>query len=221
LDAALVARIAGSLVVAYLLGAVPFALILGKGFFKVDVREHGSGNLGATNVMRVLGWRAALATLALDVAKGALAVYAAGFVVPTATFGASIHEWSMIGATIAAMTGHSFSPYIGFRGGKGVAAGAGALLVLVPLAWPILFLTWLAVIAVTRMVSLGSIVIAVEYPVLMLVLYQGDWPLLAVAIVVACLVTFRHSANIGRIVRGQEPKISLTREPSAQEKGGA
>jgi len=212
-------RIAASLIGAYLLCGIPWALVIGRIFYKVDVRAAGSGNLGATNVMRVLGWKAALATLILDVGKGALAVYLAGVIVPAALFGADAREWTMIGATLAGMAGHSYSPYIGLRGGKGVAVGAGAVLVLAPLAWPILFLTWLVIIAATRMVSLGSVIIAVEYPILMLVLYPGDWPLLGVSVVAAGLVIWRHSANIKRIFRGEEPRISFTREPSASVKG--
>ena len=208
-------RIAASMIGAYLLGGIPWALIIGKVFYKVDVRTHGSGNLGATNVMRVLGWKAALATFVLDVGKGSLAVFLAGVIVPAALFGSDAREWTMIGATLAAMAGHAYSPYIGLRGGKGVAVGAGALLILVPMAWPILFLTWLAVIAATRIVSLASVIIAIEYPILMLLLYRGDWPLLAVAIVAGGLVVWRHSANIKRIFRGEEPKISFTRKPSA------
>ena len=127
----------------------------------------------------------------------------------------------MLGATLASMGGHSYSPYIGFKGGKGVATGAGALLVLVPLAWPILFVTWLLVIAFTRMVSLGSVIIAVQFPLLMLWLYWGDWPLLGFAIVTAGLVIWRHSANIGRIMRGTESKLSFTREWSREQKGGS
>jgi glycerol-3-phosphate acyltransferase PlsY len=160
--------------------------------------------------MRVLGWKAALATFVLDVAKGALAVALAGFLVPTATFGSSANEWAMIVATLAAIVGHSFSPYIGFKGGKGVATAGGALLVLTPLAWPILFVSFILVVAIWRMVSLGSIVIAVEYPLLMLWLYPGDWPRTALALIAAGLVILRHSANIGRILRGEESKISLS-----------
>jgi glycerol-3-phosphate acyltransferase PlsY len=207
-------RIAASLIVAYLLGGIPWALIIGRVCCKIDVREHGSGNLGATNVMGVLGWKAALAILLLDIGKGALAVYLAGLIVPAAQFGAVAREWTMIGATLASIAGHSYSPYIGFKGGKGVATGAGALLVLVPLAWPILFLTWLLVLATTRMVSLASVIIAIEYPILMLVLYPGDWALLAVSIVAAGLVIWRHRTNIRRISRGEEPKVSFTRGQS-------
>jgi acyl phosphate:glycerol-3-phosphate acyltransferase len=215
----LVLRIAASLVVAYLLGAIPWALIIGKSFYRVDVRTLGSGNLGATNVMRALGWKAALATFSLDVGKGAVAVFLAGLIVSSAQYGAMTREWTMIGAMLATMAGHTYSPYIGFKGGKGVATGFGALLILVPLACVVLFLTWLAAFLATRMVSFASVVVAVEYPLLMMLLYRGDWPLLAVSIIAAGLVIWRHRSNIRRIIAGEEPRISLTRDPSAQEKG--
>ena len=221
MDAGLALRIALCLVVAYLLGAVPWSLIIGKRFYDTDVREHGSGNLGATNVLRVLGWKAALATFVLDVAKGAVAVASAFWIVPIATYGPLAHEWAMIGATLAAILGHSYSPYIGFKGGKGVATGAGAVLVLTPYAWPILLLTWLAVVAGTRIVSLGSVIIAIEYPLLVLWLYPGDLPRIALAFVAAALVLWRHSANIRRILQGQEPRVSLNRSTSAKQKGGS
>lgn len=221
MDQVLIGRIAAGIALAYLMGGVPWALILGMWFFKVDVREHGSGNLGATNVMRVLGWKAALATFVLDIGKGALAVFVAGLLVPAATFGVAAHEWAMIAATLAVMTGHSYSPYIRFRGGKSVAAAGGALLVLVPLIWPVLFLTWVIVLASTRVVALGSVVIAIELPILVALLYRGDWPLLGLSIVAAGLVVLRHSANIGRIIRREEPRISFTRSISSQQKGGS
>lgn len=210
MNGALALRILVSAVIAYLLGAIPWALVVGRGVYGIDVRKEGSGNLGATNVMRVLGWKAALATFALDVAKGAVAVWLAGLLVPTASFGSSANEWAMIVATMAAIVGHSYSPYIGFKGGKGVATAGGALLVLTPLAWPILFVSFILIVAIWRMVSLGSIVIAVEYPLLMLWLYPGDWPRTALALLAAGLVILRHSANIGRILRGEESKISLS-----------
>jgi acyl phosphate:glycerol-3-phosphate acyltransferase len=221
MDSGLVVRIVVCLAVAYLLGAIPWALIVGKRFYSIDLRQKGSGNLGATNVLRVLGWKAALAVFILDVGKGAVAVAAAYWIVPVASYGPLAHEWAMIGATFAAILGHSFSPYIGFKGGKGVATGAGAVLVLTPLAWPILFVTFVLVIAIWRMVSLGSVVIAIEFPILVALLYTGDMPRLALAILAAGLVVWRHSANIRRIVRGEEPKISLNRSTSEEQKGGS
>lgn len=213
-------RVAVTLAAAYLLGGIPWALIIGKRFYHIDVREHGSGNLGATNVFRTLGAKAAVATAVLDAAKGALAVGIAVWLVPTYAFGALPHEWAMIAATLAAMLGHSYSPYAGFHGGKGVATAAGALLVVTPLAWPFLFGTFLIVIVVTRMVSLGSVLVALEYPVLCLLLYRGEWPVIIFSTVAAALVLWRHRTNIVRIVRGQEPKISLSKRGSAaREKG--
>jgi glycerol-3-phosphate acyltransferase PlsY len=221
LDPSLAARIAGGLLGAYLLGGVPWALVIGQGIYQVDVRRAGSGNLGATNVMRVLGWKAALATFLLDVAKGALAVLLAAFLVSVAMYGHQAHEWAMLLATLAAIAGHAFSPYIRFRGGKGVATAAGALLVLVPLAWLFLLVTWLAVVAVWRMVSLGSVVIAVEFPLLVAWLYPADWPLLGFAIAAGAFVIWRHSANIRRILAGQESTISFRRSSAGEQKDEA
>jgi glycerol-3-phosphate acyltransferase PlsY len=204
-------RIAAALVGAYLLGGIPWALLVGRAFYKVDVRDHGSGNLGATNVMRVLGWKAALVVLLLDIGKGALAVFLCGVIVPGGPFGASAHDWAMSGAALAVMAGHSFSPYIRLRGGKSVASGAGALAVLVPLTLPFLVLSFALVLVITRIVALSSIIISVEFPLLVWWLYPNDASLLALSLVAAGLVIWRHSANIVRIVKGEEPRISFKR----------
>jgi glycerol-3-phosphate acyltransferase PlsY len=221
-DWQLASRLAVAVVFAYLTGAIPWALIIGLRFYGIDVRTQGSGNLGATNVLRVLGAKAAAGTFVLDVAKGSVAVGLAWFLVPAAQFGETAHQWAMIAATMAAILGHSYSPYIGFKGGKGVATAAGGLLVLTPLPWPILFLTWLLIIALFRMVSLGSIIIAVEYPLLCVWLYPGDWVIIGFSVVAAALVVWRHRANIGRIVRGEEPRVSFRQRGSAaRDKGGS
>jgi glycerol-3-phosphate acyltransferase PlsY len=215
-------RLAAAAGFAYFLGGIPWALIIGLKFYKIDLRREGSGNLGATNVLRVLGAKAAAATLALDIAKGAAAVGLAVLLVPVVPFGEVAHEWAMILATMAAILGHSYSPYIKLKGGKGVATAAGALLVLTPYPWPILLLTWLLVIALFRIVSLGSIIIAIEYPLLCLVFYPGDWLLIGFATVAATLVVWRHRANVSRIFRGQEPKVSFkNRGSAARNKGGS
>lgn len=215
MDWQLIARMGAAFAVAYLLGGIPWALVIGKGFYGIDVRTVGSGNLGATNVLRALGPLAAGVTLVLDAAKGAAAVLVAIALVPSAPFGPTAHQWAMVGAATAAMLGHAYSPYIGFKGGKGVATAAGALLVLTPYAWPFLLGTWLIVIVITRMVSLGSVIIAVEFPLICLWLYRGDWPIIIFAFVGAALVIWRHRANIGRIIHGEEPKISLKRSGTA------
>jgi len=205
-----VLRVAVILVVAYLLGAIPFAVIVGRLFYRVDVRQHGSGNAGATNVMRVLGLPAGIAVLLLDGLKGAAAALFAMQVYPEA-LNATAYDWVLIGASFAAVLGHSYSPFLGFSGGKGVATAAGALLVVMPAVWPILIAVFVLVVAIWRMVSLGSIVIAALYPVLVLVFY-GDRPAFIVfSFVAAGLVLWRHRANMARILRGEEAKMSLGR----------
>lgn len=221
MDLQLGARIVAAAVVSYLVGGISWAYIIGKRFYGIDVRLHGSGNLGATNVFRTLGAKAAIATLVLDVAKGAAAVGFAWWLVPVATYGETAHTWAMITATMAAILGHSYSPYIGFRGGKGIATAAGALLVLTPYAWPFLLGIFIIVVAFSRIVSLGSVMDAIAYPLLCLVFYSGNWAILGFACAAASLVVWRHRANIVRIVRGEEPKISFSgRGSAAREKKG-
>jgi len=204
-----------ALVAAYLIGAVPFALIVGKLSRGVDLREHGSGNLGATNAVRVLGWKLGLLALALDVAKGAAAVgLAVGFAAIAP--GGNAYDLTMIGALIAAMAGHSYSPYVRFTGGKGVAVAAGGVLIITPLAWPILLLTFLAVTAAWRMVSLGSIVVAVEFPLLCLWLYPDRTPVVALSFLAAALVVWRHRSNLKRIAHGEEARISFGSSAQAE-----
>lgn len=204
--------IAGVLVIAYLLGAIPWALIVGRRFFGIDPREHGSGNLGATNVLRLFGVRAGALTMLLDAAKGALAVVIARWVVPPEAFGQATSDWVAVAAMMAAVVGHSYSPYIGFRGGKGVATSAGALFVLTPASFVIELFVFIAIVLVFRMVSLGSVLIAVTYPALVYRFYPDRPALIIVISLLAVLVIWRHRSNISRIARGVEPKISLNRQ---------
>ncbi len=205
---ALPLQLGAVIVAAYLIGAVPNALIIGRAAYRTDVREHGSGNLGATNAWRVLGWKAGVAVLVLDAAKGALAVWIATLVHPGAPAD-TVHDWFLIAAAMSAVVGHSYSPYVRFSGGKGVATAAGALLVMTPLAWVILLTTFLVVTFTSRMVSLGSVVIAALFPLLVLVLYADRTPFIYFAFFAASLVIWRHRGNIGRIMRREESKISL------------
>lgn len=205
----------GVLLVAYLLGAIPWALIIGKRFFQIDPRDHGSGNLGATNVFRVLGARAGIATLLLDAAKGAVAVVVARLVVPPEVVGQTASDWVALGAMVFAVLGHSYSPYIGFKGGKGVATSAGALFVLTPMAALIALIIFIGVVTVFRMVSLGSIVLALVYPALVIWLYPDNPPLQIVIFLLAAVVLWRHRGNVVRIARGEERKISLSKRGEA------
>jgi len=188
-------------------GSIPFAVLVSRLFFHTDIREHGSGNPGATNTARILGPAAGVAVFVLDAAKGAVGVAIARLVVLGWTGDA--RDWVLVGAALAAMEGHSFSPFIGFRGGKGVATAAGAAVVLMPVACGISLLTFLAVLWVGRMVSLGSVVIACELPVLMVLLYGDRTPMVLFGFAAGAFVLWRHHDNIGRIFAGQEATISL------------
>ncbi|MGB4593311.1 MAG: glycerol-3-phosphate 1-O-acyltransferase PlsY [Coriobacteriia bacterium] len=201
-------RIAASLVVAFACGSIPFAVIVSRLFFHTDIREHGSGNPGATNVLRILGPAAGGAVFVLDIAKGALGVALARLII----FGWSgdTRDWLLVGAAMAAIAGHSFSPFIGFKGGKGVATAAGAISVLMPGAFFVLLATFVLVVWVGRMVSLGSVVLACEIPVVMVLLYGDRTPLVLFGFATGALVFWRHRANIRRIFRGEEHKISFT-----------
>ena len=206
----LVWRIPAALVAAYVLGSIPFAVIVGKLFWGVDVREHGSGNTGATNVLRVFGPAPGFTVLALDGAKGAAAVLVAALLAP-AVFGPEGHDWFRMLGAMGAIAGHSFSPFIGFKGGKGVATAAGAIIVMAPRVVPVMIILFLLVTAIGRMVSLGSVVIAACFPVATAVLYPGRYSLLAFSIITAVLVIWRHRSNIGRIIHGEEAKITFRR----------
>lgn len=184
------------LVAAYLTGAFPTSYVVGR-MKGVDLRKVGSGNLGATNAFRVLGWRAALPVFVVDIAKGFL---------PTFFFpawdGSSV-ETLALAYGAAAIVGHVFSIYVGFKGGKGVATSAGVLLALSPAAVGISLLLWGALVFATGYVSLASIVSAALLPFLILLL-DGTTPVFWLSLGLAAFVIFAHRANIGRLLRGEE-----------------
>lgn len=195
---------AAVLVAGYLLGAVPFALIVVRLLTGRDLRRVGSGNPGATNALRAAGPIAGLVVLLLDVGKGALPVLAARALGAPAPVVAA--------AAVAPVLGHVFSLYLGFRGGKGVATAVGALAALDP--WPVvLALAFFGLlVAATRYVSLGSIVLVLAVPALALVLGRlgagpPAGPYLAAAGAIAALVVVRHAGNIRRLLTGREPRL--------------
>jgi glycerol-3-phosphate acyltransferase PlsY len=193
-------------VAAYLLGTIPFGLLLAKLFGGADVRKAGSGNIGATNVARVAGPVAGVFTLALDAAKGAAAVWMA------ARFTNDSAAWMVI-AGLAALVGHCFPIWLGFRGGKGVATAAGVFLVLCPLALLGSLTLFIVVVLFWRYVSLGSIAAAAAIPLLVYFLWAPHHaPPLTVtfgALAAALLVVYKHDANIQRLVEGREPRFSF------------
>lgn len=213
--AATVAGTAAALLAAFLIGGIPGAYIVGRASRGIDIREHGSGNVGTTNAFRVLGPWPALAVLIIDIAKGALAVLVAppvfsivsGLLSEDAVATAYVLSALPLVAALAAIAGHTYTPFLGFRGGKGIATAAGSLLVLTPIAVTILVAVFVAVVAVTRYVSLGSVVIAVLYPPLVYLLYRDVPGAFGVALLTAALVIWRHRSNIGRLARGEERKI--------------
>ncbi len=190
------------LVGAYLLGSTPFAYFAGRLLRGIDLREHGSGNLGATNVYRTLGAAAAVVVLVLDAAKGALPV----LFLPTIT-GAAGPGWPAAFG-IAAIVGH-VRPYAGLfkGGGKGVATASGVFAALAPAPFLAAFVTFVAVVATTRYVSLGSMLGAVALAATVL-LREGPRSLLTgVAVALAAFVVWTHRANIGRLRRGEESRL--------------
>jgi glycerol-3-phosphate acyltransferase PlsY len=199
-------------VAAYLLGSIPFGLLLGKPFGARDVRKEGSGNIGATNVARVAGPLAGILTLLLDAAKGALAVLLA------ARLSDQSSAWMMI-AGLCALIGHCFPIWLGFRGGKGVATAAGVFLVLCPPAFLGAAILFFLVVLYWRFVSLGSISAAAAMPLLIYFFWAPHHaPPYAVtfgSLAAALLIVYKHDANIQRLVQGDEPKFSFTKKQDA------
>lgn len=189
--------------VAYLIGGIPWALLIGKWVAHVDLRRVGSGNLGATNVARFLGGKWAVLVFALDFVKGALPVVAAGLLLAPA-----YREPVQVAAAVGAVLGHVYSPYIGFRGGKGIATSAGVAGGLIPWALLVGTVTFFAVALTSRRVSLGSLAIAVVAVPAVLFFYPGHPFLLVFGIYVSVLVVWKHRSNIGRLLRGEEPKVT-------------
>jgi acyl phosphate:glycerol-3-phosphate acyltransferase len=190
--------------VAYLLGSIPFGFIAGL-IAGVDVRKHGSGNIGATNTLRVLGKKYGYAVFVADVLKGFLAVRIALWL---ARFDPSTGYLIGIVAAFFVVVGHSFPIWLRFRGGKGVAAAAGACLGLVPLATLIAVLIWIATFFIFRYVSLASIVAAAALALGALFLgYAADPILLTFTCLIAALIILRHRSNIVRLLQGREPRV--------------
>lgn len=198
------------LVISYLLGSIPTSFILGKMLRGIDIREHGSGNAGATNAYRVLGARPALVTVAIDISKGFVPVF---FLAPILGTGVGLSLiWVKIIAGLFAVAGHIWTIFLKFRGGKGVATGAGILLALAPMATLVGVIAFIVVTALTRYVSLGSICAACSIPITIgiqiFVLKQAiaiELFYLGLILIVTVVVT--HRSNIRRLLTGQERRL--------------
>jgi glycerol-3-phosphate acyltransferase PlsY len=200
-------------VAAYLLGSIPFGLVLSRLFAGADVRKEGSGNIGATNVARVAGPLAGVLTLLLDAAKGA------GAVLLAARLSGDSATWMMIGG-LAALIGHCYSIWLNFKGGKGVATAAGVFLVLSAISALGSILLFVLVAVFTRYVSLGSIAAAAAMPLLIYFLWaphHAPPPAITFgSLAAALLIIYKHDANIQRLVQGDEPKFSFGKKKEGE-----
>lgn len=191
-----------ALAAAYVLGAIPFGYLLVKWKTGADVRASGSGNIGATNVLRTSGRGAGIATLLLDIAKGALAVWLAGLL----TAGDPL--WKSL-AALAVMAGHAYPVFLKFKGGKAVASFVGAFLVLTPLPLLATLVVFLGTVAWTRYISLGSITAAAAFPLAVWIIEHPPLAVVAAAIVAGAFIIIRHRTNIERLRAGTEHVFSF------------
>lgn len=198
------------IVISYLMGSFPTSIIAGKLLKGIDIRQHGSGNAGATNVFRVLGWKAGSVVLFIDIMKG---------LIPTAMLfqlGLKGMSWDPVNmqilAGISAVFGHIWTVFAGFKGGKGVGTGAGMVIGLLPQAVVIAILVFIVTVAITRYVSLGSILASVSLPLAVFgqkFLMGIDVPiqLQLLSLFIPALIIFTHRSNVQRLLKGEESKI--------------
>jgi acyl phosphate:glycerol-3-phosphate acyltransferase len=203
-------------IMAYLLGSIPSAVWIGKAFHNIDVRQHGSGNAGTTNVIRVLGWKTGIPVLLIDIAKGWLASMLPVFFM-LAEHGSAFIINIQILTGVTAIVGHIFPVFAGFRGGKGVATVFGVLLALQPLLTLSCFGVFLIVLILTGIVSVSSMSAGLAFPVLLLVFFGTPslvFKIFSILVAIALLVT--HRKNIGRLFRGEEAKLIKWGEKNKQ-----
>jgi glycerol-3-phosphate acyltransferase PlsY len=199
-----------ALLASYLLGAVPTSYLAARLFAGIDLRQHGSRNLGATNLYRTLGWRYAIPVGLLDAAKGFVPVVAIAPRVSTSEVFALV-------CGLTAVLGHAFSIFVRFKGGKGVATAAGVMLGLSPLALAVAAAVWLALVKLTGYVSLGSIVAAALFPLAVLLLERPAQPaMLWLDLAVAAAIIWLHRGNIHRLLNGTEHRFGRRAAPASR-----
>ncbi len=189
------------LLASYLLGAIPTSYLLSRFFAGIDLRQHGSGNLGATNLYRVLGWKYAIPAALVDIAKG---------FIPVLVFAPRVSDSQLfaLACGAAAIVGHVFSVFVGFKGGKGVATAAGVMLGLAPVALAVSAVVWAVLVWLTGYVSLGSIVAAAVLPLAVYTLEDSGTPALFwIAAAIAAAVIILHRRNIQRLLKGTENRF--------------
>lgn len=205
----------------YLLGSIPTGFIVGK-MRGLDIRTVGSGNIGATNVFRALGTPAGIVVLLCDALKGWLAVAVVAVLLAQhfgRTESAQAHEWFRLVGGLAAILGHNYTCWLHFKGGKGIATSAGVLAALVPYALLTVLGLWIIAVAVTRYVSVGSVLAAAALPFATWFLPpKHDSTLTAVTAVVGALAIYKHKANIRRLLNGTENRLSAKKAPKEEGK---
>lgn len=200
-------KIISAFVAAYLIGSIPSAVWIGKAFHKIDVREHGSGNAGATNTIRVLGWKTGIPVLLIDLAKGCFATMIPVFL-KIAEPGSPAEINLKVIAGLIAIAGHIIPVFAGFRGGKGVATAFGVLLALQPWLTLTSIGVFLLVFLISGIVSIASMVAGLSFPVLLFTIFSAPSMFFKIfSILLAVAIIFTHRKNIKRLFRGEESKL--------------
>lgn len=204
------------LIIAYLLGSIPTSVWIGQYFYKIDVREFGSGNSGATNTFRVLGYKAGIPVLLIDVAKGWLSVMLATFISSYGKGSEQLVNLELVFA-VAALMGHVFPVYVGFRGGKGVATLLGIVLALNPFAALISLAVFIVVFMLTQYVSLSSIIASFAFPNVVIFAMDSRVPSMVIfSMFITVIVLITHQKNIERLLRKKESKIYLRKKKESE-----
>jgi len=195
------------IIAGYLLGSIPSAVWAGKIFHGIDIRKYGSGNAGATNVIRILGWKTGIPVLVIDITKGWLAASLPLFLKFTGNGSNEIITLQILGG-IAAIAGHLFPLFAGFKGGKGVGTSVGVLLALNPLLTLSCLTIFMVVLLITGYVSLSSISFAIVFPLLLFTVFKIPSAVFKIfSILIAALIIFTHRTNIKRLLKGEESKF--------------
>lgn len=212
------------ILLSYLVGAIPTSIIMSKLVKGIDIREHGSGNAGGSNVFRILGWKYGITVILLDATKGMIAVllvsrlYFGNFPFPNAT---PFDDFTLVQiiAGLSAILGHIWTIFAGFKGGKGIATGLGILVSIVTIDMLLGLVVFAIVVGVSKYISLGSLAAAISVPLIMIIRenifgvdISGYHTILPLTILLAFLVMYTHKANIGRLINGNENKISLSKK---------
>ena len=206
------------ILVAYLLGSIPTAVWVGKWFYGIDVRNEGSGNAGATNTIRVLGVKAGIPVIILDILKGYFAVLLMQYFIPE-TWSEETTIYLEIAAGLLAVIGHTLPVFAGFKGGKGVATLLGMGIALYGGAVLISVLLFVFIVLITRIVSLGSIIAGIAFPLVVIFYYRITHPgLVALSIFAALFLLWTHRKNIGRLLKGEDNRFSFGKAKGKRDK---